>query len=452
MKKTLYILLISLVGTACDSVFELEPQASISDEGAITNANSLNAALAGLYNQLQGNYYQGEIQIAAAVSSDVAQSVGTWDFYREMDTYVISPDNIEIRDLWAAMYEVVNQANNIIVGVDNVTDATPAAIDNALGQAYFARGLAFFDLARLFGGVPNVYGTLGIALPLEPSRAPVLYERASLEATYSQIESDLLQALNFLPESGFPAKASKSAARALLARYYLHVKNYAQASDYASQVINNSSFALVNDVVNIYRSKNTPESIFELQFDATDANSIRTWYVPGALGGRGDLAAHDEFYESIPDNDERKQLFAFDASSMFWYPTKHETPANADNLQIIRIAEMYLTRAEADLFESKGDPTADLNAVRTRAGLDPLDGPITLDNILDERKIEFCFEGHRWFDLLRTGKALEVLASVPRTNSPGAPAELTNEGRQLFPIPNAERNANPNMQQNPAYN
>jgi starch-binding outer membrane protein, SusD/RagB family len=452
MKKTIYILCISMLAFSCEAVFDVEPEASISDEGAITNLNSLNAALAGLYNQLQGNYLQGEYQIAAAVSSDVAQSVGTWDFYREMDTYVVSPDNVEVTDLWAAMYEAVNQANNIIEGVANVDDATQETLDFALGQAYFARGMAFFDLARLFGGVPNAYGELGIALPLEPSRAPQLYSRASLADTWSQIESDLTDALDLLPESGFPARASKPAARAMLARYHLYMQNYGQASTFAGQVIDDSNFELIDDVVSIFKVKNTAEAIFELQFDATDANSIRTWYIPGALGGRGDLAAHDEFFNSIPDNDERKQLFAFDESSMFWYPTKHETPANADNLQIIRLAEMYLTRAEADYLGGGGDPLADLNAVRVRAGLEPLDEISSLDDILDERKIEFCFEGHRWFDLTRTGKALDVLSSVPRSNSPGAPAMLNTPGRQVFPIPNAERNANPEMQQNPAYN
>ena len=147
MKKTIYILCISMLAFSCEAVFDVEPEASISDEGAITNLNSLNAALAGLYNQLQGNYLQGEYQIAAAVSSDVAQSVGTWDFYREMDTYVVSPDNVEVTDLWAAMYEAVNQANNIIEGVANVDDATQETLDFALGQAYFARGMAFFDIA-----------------------------------------------------------------------------------------------------------------------------------------------------------------------------------------------------------------------------------------------------------------------------------------------------------------
>ncbi len=450
MKKPLYILMLGLLAFSCE-VFDVEPEASISDEAAITNANSLTAALAGLYNQLQGNYYQGEIQIASDVSSDIAQSVGTWDFYREMDTYVVSPDNLEVRDLWAAMYEVVNQANNIIAGVDNVTDATPEFLNSALGQSYFARGLAFFDLARLYGGIPGVYGTMGIALPLEPSRSPVLYSRTSLDETYAQIESDLLRALDLLPEDGFPQRASRAAARALLARFYLYVGDYRQSATFATQVIEDPNFELIDNVVDIFRTKNTAESIFELQFDATDDNSIRTWYIPGALGGRGDLAAHDEFFASIPDNDDRKQLFAFDESSMFWYPTKHETPANADNLQIIRIAEMYLTRAEADFIDGTGDPLSDLNAVRTRAGLDPLDAISSLDDILDERKVELAFEGHRWFDLTRTGRALTVLASVPRTNAPGAPAQLTDPGRQVFPIPNAERNANPEMEQNVAY-
>ncbi len=451
MKKTIYILCLSFLVFSCN-VFDVEPEAAVSDEIAITNANGLEAALAGLYNQLQGNYYQGEFQIASDVSSDVAQSVGTWDFYREMDTYVVSPDNIEVRDLWAAMYEVVNQANNIIEGVNNVNDATQETINSALGQAYFARGLAFFDLTRLFGGVPQVYGEMGVALPLEPSREPVLYSRASIDESFAQVEADLLQSLDLLLEEGFPQRASKSAARALLARYYLYVNNYNQASNYATQVIESGNFELIDDVVSIYKSKNTAESVFELQFDATDGNSIRTWYIPGALGGRGDLAAHDEFFETIPENDDRKQLFTFDESSMFWYPTKYETPANSDNLHIIRIAELYLIRAEADFMSGGGDPLADLNAVRTRAGLDPLGAINSIDDILEERKVEFCFEGHRWFDLTRTGKALEELESVPRTNAPGAPAMLEDPGRQIFPIPNAERNANPMMEQNSAYN
>ncbi len=450
MKKLLYIFILSIVAFSCD-VFDVEPEASISDQGAITNASGLNAALAGLYDQLQVNYYQGEFFFLADVSSDISQSVGTWDFYREMDTYVVSPDNLEVRDLWAAMYEVVNQANNIIEAAPNVSDANEAARNSALGQAYFARGLAFFDIARTWGGIPGVYGDQGIAIPTAPSRAVQLYSRASLQETYAQIESDLMQALNLLSDTGGPARPTKAAARALLARMYLHLGNNEQASNYATQVINDTKFQLVADYASIFTGKNTAESIFELQFDATDQSTTRFWYYPGALGGRGDLAAHDEFYNAIPDGDERKQLYAFDNSAKFWYPTKYAKAGNIDNTHILRIAEMYLIRAEADFKSGKGNPLADLNAVRTRANLAPLGAISSIDDILNERKVEFAFEGHRWFDLVRTGKALSVLAAVPRTNSPGAPASLTDAGRQVFPVPNAELNANPNMQQNAAY-
>jgi hypothetical protein len=122
MKKILFIGIISLVVSSCD-VFDVQPEASISDSAAITNASGLNAALAGLYAQMQGSYYSGDIFFLADVTSDIAQSVGTWDFYREMDTYVVNADNTEILDLWDAIYDVVNQANNIIEAAPNVEDA-----------------------------------------------------------------------------------------------------------------------------------------------------------------------------------------------------------------------------------------------------------------------------------------------------------------------------------------
>ncbi len=452
MKKFIYLFAIIFTLAACD-VFDTEPELSISDQVAITNASGLGAALGGLYNRIQSSYYSGDIFFLSDVSSDIAQSVGTWDFYREMDTYVIGADNTEVLDLWTAIYRVVNQANNIIASTPNVQDATQDLIDQSLGEAYFARGLAIFDAARIWGGVPGVIGDLGVPLPLEPSREATFPERASLDATYAQVGADLNQALNLLPEvNSFGAgRVNKAAARALLARYHLYLRNYGQASDFASQVINDSKYSLLDDYADIFEGENTAESIFELQFNNANTSGLRFWYAPGAIGGRGELAAHDEFYEAIPDEDARKALFGFDDVGGFVYPTKYIKAGDIDNAHILRLGEMYLIRAEADLMESKGDPTADVNAIRTRAGLAPLDGPVTLDDILNEKKVELAFEGHRWFDLLRTGKAMEVLASVPRTNTPGDPASLSNPQRQLFPIPNLDLNANANLVQNAAY-
>lgn len=457
MKNLLYIFILCMLAASCD-VFDVQPEAAVADDTAITNVGGLNAAVSGLYDRLQGGgnvtntgYYNGRLFIVGDLSADIAQSVGTWDFYREMDTYRVSPDNNENRDLFTTIYQVVNQANNIIEAAPTVADATEDQKNKALGEAYFARGLAFMDAEMLWGGIPGVYGTMGITLPLSPSRKAVQLPRASQEESWKQIEADFQKALTVLPETGGPARITKAAARAMLARMYLYLKNYGQASDYATQVINDSKFKLVADYTSIFTGKNTTESIFEIQFDNSDQSVIRNWYIPTSAGGRGDLAVHDEFYNSIPDGDERKKLYAFDANAKFYYPTKYAKAGNIDNIHVLRIAEMYLIRAEADYLAGKGDPLADLNAVHTRADLPALTAINSIDDILNERKIEFAIEGQRWYDLLRTGKATAVLASVPRTNSPGAPATLSDAKRQVLPIPSAELNANPNSTQNEAY-
>ncbi len=450
MKKLLYIFILSIIAFSCD-VFDVQPEASVSDEIAITNAGGLKAAVNGLYDRLQTGYHNGRLFIAGDVLTDIAQSVGTWDFYREMDTYRVSPDNNENRDLFTAIYQVVNQANNIIEAAPGVADATDAVKNQSLGEAYFARGIAFFDAAMLWGGIPGVYGSLGVTLPLAPSREAATLPRASLQETWAQVESDLQAAIPLLPETGAPARITKAAARGMLARMYLYLKKYAQASDFATQVINDSKFKLLDDYTAVFTGKNTTESIFEVQFDNADQSVIRTWYIPTSAGGRGDLAAHDEFYTSIPDEDERKKLYAFDNNAKFYYPTKYAKAGNIDNIHVLRLAEMYLIRAEADFLAGKGDPLADLNTVRARANLPALAAINSIDDILNERKVEFAFEGQRWYDLLRTGKATSVLASVPRTNSPGAPATLTEPNRQVLPIPSVELNANPNSVQNDAY-
>lgn len=450
MKNLLYIFLLTFIAFSCD-VFDVAPEASISDDIAITNVGGLRAAVNGLYDRLQTGYYSGRSFLAGDLSTDLAQSVGTWDPYREMDTYKVSPDNVENRDLFTAIYQVVNQANNIIEAAPNVPDATDADKNKALGEAYFARGIAFFDATMLWGGIPGVYGTLGISLPLEPSRKSVELPRASLQDTWKQIESDLLAAIPLLPDTGGPARITKAAARALIARIYLYNKNYEQAANYASQVIADTKFQLLADYTAIFTGKNTAESIFEVQFDNVDQSVLRNWYIPTSLGGRGDIATHDDFYNSISATDDRRKLYAFDANAKFYYPTKYTKAGNIDNVHVLRISEMYLIRAEANYLSQKGTPLDDLNKVRTRAKLPALTAINSIDDILNERKVEFAYEGQRWYDLIRTSKATTFLASVPRTNSPGAPATLTDVKRQVLPIPSAELNANPNSVQNDAY-
>lgn len=453
----------------CD-VLNQEPQSQISENAAFTNAKAAEAALTGLYNEVQ-NTYSDNIQVMSAVSSDVAQSIGTWDHWREMDTYqVVASGNVENSDTYGYLYRTINHANNLIAYVPDIKDMSADEKDDVRGQAFFMRGFAYFDLARIYAGIPGEVGTMGVAIVTEPTQGideGSYPSRSSMDATWTQVKDDLEKALSLLPEShgndyDDRARVTKATARALLSRYYLYMKDYQQSADYATQVIDDGRFELVDDYASIFNTDFTREAIFELDYSVSDPNDHANWYLPPTKGGRGDLAAHTEFRNEVASrpNDQRN-LFDYEPQQQIWYPTKYSKTSNNNDQHILRIAEMYLNRAESrahlDQLTGNNGALADLNRIRNRAGLADTTGTgvdtqsEVIDAILKERKIELAFEGHRWFDLVRTGRAMQVLSSVPRTNSPGAPASLTEPGRQIFPIPQDEIDTNPNIEQNEAY-
>lgn len=457
INKFTSIICFGLIIFSCN-VLDQEPELQISDEKAITNLSGARSALFGAYNQLQG-VYQGRLQRVSDVSGDVSQSIGTWDFYREMDTYSVSADNTELLDLWTFLYRTVNQTNNLISEIPKI-QATEAQKDNILGEAYFLRGLSFFDAARVWGGVPGVFGELGVPLPLTPSRGldeSSFPSRSTLQQTYAQVKSDLDEALKLLPENqannaDTRGRATKSAARALLSRLHLYLGQWAEAEARATEVINNSKFSLIA-YTSIFSSDNSNESIFEVQFNNADQGGLRFWYAPGALGGRGELAANAEFYASFSNTDVRKTLFGRDNVVGVWYPSKYIRAGNIDNAHVLRIAEMYLIRAEARVRKSSPDlagAKADLDLVRKRAGLNEYTSDIPIMQAIErERRWEFYAEGHILFDLVRTGRALTVLKNINRKNGP--PVSLPNANRQVMPIPRREIDANPNLVQNQGY-
>lgn len=464
MKNFKFFTVIGLVVMMGCDVLNQEPQTSISEDIAIRDQKSAEAALNGLYNQLQADdYYGSNIQILSDVTSDISQSVGTWDFYREMDTYVTSAGNLENRNLWTQAYAAINHANNIIADVPGLEETPKEIKDQILGEAYFIRGLAYFDLTRTFGGVPGISGTLGVPLVTEPSRRideNSFPSRASIEESYAQAASDLEQARSLL--SGFtnPNRASEAAAVALLTRLNLYTQNFEQAETFATQVLEDYDFQLMENFSDIFINENTPEAIFELAFNTTDGNDIRFWYFPSSAGGRGDIAMHESYAKMVMarSDDERGNLIAFDSNVGVFYTTKYQKSGNDDNIQILRLAEIYLNRAEARVRKSSPDldgALSDLNTIRNRAGLADttgagVDSPEEIfEAITFERGIEFIEEGHRWFDLVRTGRALEMLSSVDRLNSD--PVSLMNPGRMVFPIPSRDIDANENLEQNEAY-
>lgn len=459
----LNLVFVLLIAFGCD-VLEQSPQTAISEDIAIRDQKSAEAALNGLYNQIQsGDYYGSNLLIISDVTSDISQSIGTWDFYREMDTYVTVPGNLEIRNLWAQLYETVNHANNIIVDVPKISDASQAVKDQILGEAYFIRALAYFDLARNFAGVPGEAGTLGVPIVTTPSRGiddSSFPSRSTLQEAYNQVLADLQEANTLL--TGLPSntRASEAAVKALYSRVHLYLKDYAQAESFATDVIDNYGLTLEQDYASIFADENSSGTIFEIAYNTTDDNAIRFWYFPSSLGGRGDIALHDDFANFVLSRpaDERSNLIGFDNNVGVYFPSKYAKSGGDDNIQVLRLAEMHLNRAEARANANVPDlvgALADLNLVRNRANLPDtvgagVDTPAeVLDAIAIERSVEFMMEGHRFYDLVRTGKAMTTLTNVGRLNGPGV--TLSNAGRMVFPIPSSDMDANDNLDQNDAY-
>jgi hypothetical protein len=463
MKNKLYAagLVLLLLPAGCD-VLEQTPQGQISTSQAFANENAANGALNGLYNQVQA-VYDWRVQCIGDLASDITQSVDTWDAFINIDEYVTTRDNSEIEDLYTVLYRAVNQANAIVAEVPRL-NLLPEKENDLLGQAYLVRGLMYFELARFWGGIPGVYGQWGVVIRTTPSSGiddGSFGARASLADTYAQVRSDAENALALLPETRNGAAADrgrvvKSTARAVLSRLHLYLRAYALSEQYASLVIADDRYRLVTPYETIFRTKNTAESVFEVQYGVNDVSGMRNWYYPALAGGRGGLALHDAFYQELTANpdDARGRLTAYNANGKVYYPTKYNTPGNSDNTHVIRIAELYLNRAEARAqLGNLAGAAADLNAVRQRAGLAQTAASTReelLDAIMQERKLEFFQEGHRWFDLVRTGKAVEVLTNLKR-NAGSRAVSLATPARQVFPFPTSEVLTNPNLEQNEAY-
>ncbi|TDE14510.1 RagB/SusD family nutrient uptake outer membrane protein [Dyadobacter psychrotolerans] len=460
MKKILTAILLITSVSACN-VLDIKPLSQISSSQAFASLNSAEGVVNGMYNNLQ-TVYMWRVQVISDVASDMSQQIDTWDALISADEFNFSADNSEVEDLYTSLYRCVDIANSIVANVPEMTVAQTNK-DDLMGQAYFVRALSYFDLARFFGGIPNVYGTEGVVLKLTPSVGVTEADfspRSTLRQTYDQVEKDLIEAIAKLPETRAStdltrAKATKPAARALLARYYLYNQQWAKAEQFATEAIANLPLSVAFETA--FRSKNTAESLFELQFNATDGAGLRNWYYPSSLSGRGGTALHDKTYaEMIADPaDLRGKLTAKNPTTNTFYTTKWNTAQNADNIQILRRSEQYLIRAEARAEQNNlTGAAADINVVRTRAGVAATTAATKdalIAAVMQERKLEFVGEGHRWFDVIRRGTGLTTFASVVRTRGSLPSYSIKVAGKQVLPIPSAEIRTNTKVVQNEAY-
>ena len=443
MKKALYIIGILAILTGCE-VLNVEPEDAIPAGEAFKDKAGIEKGILGSYSSLQYLSYYGRTYL---IFSDLAAdnlshpTDATNSDYAEVDNNAILAENSSISGIWAACYDGINVANNVIVKVPEMADMTDTEKNRALGELYFLRALGHFNLVNYFGAIPiKIEPTVGVS-NLDAGRDPV-------NEVYAQIRSDLVLASKYLqPSVSTKTRASKYAALALLARLSLYSGDYAMAREKADSVIKYGGYTLPGNYADVFASDGSAETIFEIDFTELDRNRIAEYNFPKTLNGRREVEPDASLISAYEAGDERKAVsIAYDGALA--YANKYnDLSKGADNLIVLRLAEMYLIRAEAEARLTGGNITAvrsDINAIRSRADLGPT-GADTADEMLlaieQERRVEFAFEGHRWFDLVRTGRASDVLPNVTRAT------------QTLFPIPADEilTNNSPEMIQNPGY-
>lgn len=443
-KKLIYTLAITFFLASCSKVFEVNPTASISSDIAISDKAGVEHALVGTYNALQAvGLYGRNYLIISDLAADNLTWTGTSQDYGQIENKPIPSDNSIVDGFWAASYDGINRANNILFKLPSIGGLTDEEFNQFEGEALFIRSLLYYNLVSYFGGVP---------LKLEPTQNldNINAERNSAVQIYDQIINDLTIAKTQLSGAKVAGKASSYAASALLAKvclakYYLtnDPSAAAQAIEEAGKVISDGGYSLSGTFAELFAAAVSPESVFEVVYDLQNFNRLAQYYYPRSLLGRYEVAPKTEFLQSFEAGDTRlTATVAYDDKNMPYGIKYNDVSGGTDKVYVIRLADVYLTHAEA-LACSNGSIDAiqaDINLVRNRAGLSNTTSSTIADlklAIENERRHEFAFEGHRWIDLVRTGRAASLL---------GIDDKYT-----LFPIPLSEMQTNKNMTQNPGY-
>lgn len=442
-----------LLTPSCKDLLDPQPLLYVSEDNSIVNKKSADAAVIGAYNALSQNNYQGNtFRYIVNLSDDNLRWVGNSPSNREFDVHDVFATNTSVSSLWGALYSTINISNNIIEAVPNVSDQTFSQADRniAIGEAYFIRALAYFDLVRLWGNVPII---------TKPTRTPGSGDgigNSTPEQVYNQVGADLEAAQRFLPLNPTTLnrnRASIFAVYALKARLFLYLKEWQKASDYADLVIKETTrFSLVTSYPQFFNAKNTTESIFEIDYTINNKNSFAgNWFASNITGGTRELLPTDEFIALVrgPYGGDRKSLL-LDINTpprgIITYGNMNFKISTGENqVYALRIAEQYLIRAEAKAeLEKPEEAISDIRAIRLRAkaqdnDLNTLTGKAQIINtVLQERRLELAYESHRWFDLIRRGLAQQVLG-------------ITDVNKLLYPIPRQELLVDPALKQNPGY-
>ncbi|GAB4012564.1 RagB/SusD family nutrient uptake outer membrane protein [Spirosoma migulaei] len=479
--KVYISLLVSLFLSSCSKEFlDLKPISSATADNFYQTADDFKNAVNGAYASLQSGGVFGNSYVFGDVASDntVPPASGSVTDQDEFDRFYIRTTNPFISGRWNDSYTAIARFNTILDKIGGVK------MDETLKNRYiaetkFLRALVYFNLVRTFGDVPLILKS--VSNPDEGYE----YGRSPKADVYAQIEKDLTDAEGVLPISYATAeigRATKGAAKALLGKVYLTEKKYAQSAAKLKEVIDLGIYDILPSYADVFKvsNKNNKESVFDVQFKSGGSGEGNSWpnsFAPEnsgnaviAFGGGGNNQPSADMVNAYEAGDVRKAVSlatsyvnASGQTIPYNFVKKYyDTPAtngdNGNNIPIIRYADVLLMYAESLNevgYQASGDALANLNRIRNRAGLaskTAADIPNQQAFRLameQERRVEFAFEGQRWYDLVRTDRAIPVL------NSKKDQIRLVNvltENNLVDPIPQSQIDINKaKIQQNPGY-
>jgi len=479
--KSIYIiglLIITLTLSSCgDKFIELDPISTVNTELLYKTNEDFEGALIGCYAVLREQYKRYWI-FTDLRSDDSWHQLGNSVRNISINNFTIDPNEGTLRSLWLDYYKLIYLANEILTRIEDVEPTSVTKKDQFVGEASFLRALAYFDLVRFFGDVPLLLRPLSISEAYQTGRE-------SVPVVYEAIIQDLLVAEASLPSSysGIElGKPTSGAAKSLLGKVFLTVKDYGKAEEKLQEVTTMGYKLLDNfeDLFDYSKDEHHSEYIFDVEYESGlgDLGSpFSNVFLPKSVGSTADryfgvVGGAEEnnnptmdLLNAYDEGDLRRDITVTDGRGFYddegvfhsfvqieTFSRKHMAPTTGlydspVNWKILRYADVLLMYAEVLNENGKTIESLNfLNQVRKRAGLPDFsssDKDEIRQAVLKERRLELALEGHRWFDLLRTGNAFSVLQS-----------EGMKEFMNVYPIPLGEIRVINNesvLNQNPGY-
>ena len=495
MKKYIIVAILAVLTlNSCKDFLVQDPIMSQSTDLTLSDYNGLNKSIAGAYGPLADGAWYGAFFVLNSemrVGNAMIPTVSDFTSGRMTLPYNMNYDPSSTEGLWSLAYYVISATNNVLdklVGHEEdflSSSVSRQDVDNLEAEAYALRALAHFDCLRLYARTDGKTNQeLGIPVILVPQLPTDMPARNTVAGTFEAILTDLGLAEDLMADdyirSGVAddhAVITKPVVWALLSRVNLYAKNYQDAADYATKVIDCGEYSLwtEDEYTSVWGedvAEDGGEVIFEIY--GKQANDYdEYWEGPSHMTnplGYADCAASADLVGLFEDGDVRgtcgvrgtddgKAMFCTDkdqeSGGQMWtmkYYGKGEGNATStpdvSNVIVLRLSEMYLIRAEAIANGASVAGTSavkDVNAIRANRGASTL-GAAGVDTIIKERRLELNFEGSYWFDLARTGGSFTYSDAAVSKNVP------SDSKYWALPIPKSQIDLDKELVQNPGYN